>query len=139
MNGHSFGHAQPPAQLDRPGRRLDIGHPADVLQTVGAAAVVGTYHRVIRDRVQVGLRDADVDLGPLGIVRPPRRKVFGPFELSAINVRQPEIGAAVAKLVAKRALVHGHQASPAFDEGSDRVEGLRAQAGGIGQNQHLVL
>ena len=45
--------AQPPAQLGRAGRHFDIGHPADVLQPVRAAAVIRADHPVVADRVQV--------------------------------------------------------------------------------------
>ena len=67
-------HAQATAQFHCAGDDFDVGHPANVLQAIGAAAVVRPHHGIVADRMQIGAGDAEIEFGPLRIIRPAAEK-----------------------------------------------------------------
>ena len=130
---------QSPSQLRRAGRDVDIRHPPDVLEPIGAAAIVRSHDSVVADRMEIGPRNPEIELRPLRVIRPPRGEVLSSPVVSPENVGEREVFATVTELVTDRALVHRYQSPACLDERADGGRRLVAQAGGIGKNEDAIL
>src|SRR6266568_5472163 len=76
-----FGNGKAAAKFGCAGRRLDVSHPADVLEAVGAAAVVAADDRVVGNGMEIGAGNAEIDFGSLWIVGPASGEIFLAFEM----------------------------------------------------------